>query len=740
MTPPSPSTPRSVPVLSATLLVLGVAGGVAAGGPIATLWLLIPLAVALILAESLQVEFAYGSDVRAIDVVEAVLAPVLLLFAGPVAVLLAVASKAVSQQRLGVERTKAIFNVSQWAAAVAAASLVYRWLAGDQAGEVSSLPALAGGLLAFAVANELAVAGVLCIVRDASPVRVIADLAPGFLPHAVIWSMNAALGVLFAVAVASSPITAVLLLAPLGFVRWAHRAFLGMRADHARLDGLARAVAGLAEPIDPGDALGGFLDDVRAAFSSSAVELITFNDGRVLRSGAPAVSDEFAVDAARNLVARGQLRRARVTDADLGTAADLVAAGRSDALAAPIIRDGAVVGALVSYDRTGFEGFEEGEEAVMTALAAAASRAIEKSDLLADVVEERRKLGDIVDRSSDGILTLSEEGLIESWNPAMEAMTGIGADDVMGRARLGRLKPRDAEGNRVYFEDWPDDGVPEEVLITTRDGGDRWLGCSSSVGAGGHTLIVVARDITRAREIDRMRDDFVATVSHELRTPLATIRGFTELLDPPGSVSVEVQAEAIARIRRGTYRLERLVANLLEVSRIDSNPSAEVIRTELDVCDVVSRVVDEVRESWPGRTIRVDTGSDSRSWVAHGSVLSTERILINLLSNALSYADTGPVDVIVSGDASNGVAITVRDEGPGIPAGDVDRVFERFERLDTVSHKAGTGLGLYISRGLARSMDAELTVASEEGQGAAFTLHLTTAERASSQGLIDLRR
>ena len=739
MTPPSPSTPRSVLVLSVSLLALGVAGGLVARGPIGSGWLLVPLAVALGLAESLQVEFTYGSDVRAVDVVEAVLAPVLLLFAGPVAVLLAVTSKVVSQQRLGVERTKVIFNVSQWAAAVAVASLVYRGLAGGQAGEVSSLPALIGGLLAFAVTNELAVAVVLCIVRDASPTRVIADLAPGFLPHTVIWSMNAALGVLFAVAVASSPITAVLLLAPLGFVHWAHRAFLGMRADHARLDGLARAVAGLAAPIDPREALGGFLDDVRAAFSSAAVELVTFGDGRVLRSGAPAISDDLAIEAARNLVARGQLRRARVTDADLDTAADLVAAGRSDALAAPIIRDGSVVGALVSYDRTGFEGFEAGEEAVMTALAAAASRAIEKSELLADVVEERRKLGDIVDRSSDGILTLSEEGLIESWNPAMEAMTGIAANDMIGTARLSRLKPRDAGGARVYFEDWPDDGVPDEVLITTTDGGERWLGCSSSVGAGGHTLIVVARDITRAREIDQMRDDFVATVSHELRTPLATIRGFTELLDPPGSVSVDVQAEALARIRRGTHRLERLVANLLEVSRIDSNRSPDVIRTELDVCDVVSRVVDEVRESWPDRTIRVDTGSDSRSWIAHGSMLSTERILINLLSNALSYADAGPVDVIVSGDAGAGVAITVRDEGPGIPAGDLDRVFERFERLDTANHKAGTGLGLYISRGLAQSMDAALTVESTVGQGAAFTLHLTTVESAPSKGLIDLR-
>jgi len=273
------------------------------------------------------------------------------------------------------------------------------------------------------------------------------------------------------------------------------------------------------------------------------------------------------------------------------------------------------------------------------------------------------------------------------------------------------------------------------VLVSTTDG-ERWLGCSSAVGGGGETLVVVARDITRAREIDQMKDDFIATVSHELRTPLATIRGFTDLLDPPDSLSEDMRRQVLGRIRKGTHRLERLVANLLEVSRIDARRSGEVTPTEVELIEVVRRVIDEVQESWPDRRIEVDTTRGS--WGVQGNLLSIERILINLLSNALTYAEAGSVLLKIRSEGEAHVALSVRDHGPGIPKRDQERIFERFERLDTTHQKAGTGLGLYIARGLAGSMGAELDVQSELGQGAEFTLHLRVASPERRPSVVDL--
>lgn len=730
-------TPRAVHVLTGALLGAGAAAGALAAGPVGDWWLLAPLAVALIVGETLQVEFTYGRDVRAVDVFEAVLAPVLFMFAGPLAVLLAVVSKAVSQRRLGIARTKALFNVAQWAAAVGVASLVYRTLAGDRAGATSTLPALVAALLGFAVTNEIAMAAVLRAVNQVPIRKVLADLAPQYPPHALIWSVNAALGVLFAVAVAAAPATAFLLLAPLAFLRWSHQAYLSVLADRARLDGLARAVARLAAPIDPLDALPTFLDDVRESFASATVELVLFDPPRVLRSGDAAAGDERSIDAAALLVSRGGIRRATSAGEDAPVAAALVAAGHRDALVSPLVRDGRTIGALVSYDRSGFAGFDEGEEAVMAALAAVATRAIEKSELLGLIVEERHRLAEIVDRSSDGIFTVDGAGTVESWNPAMEEMTGVAAGDMVGTGGLAGLQPQRADGMPVRFDRWPEDGVPAEVRITTA-AGERWLGCSSAVGGGGDTLVVVARDVTRAREVDRMKDDFISTVSHELRTPLATIRGFTELLEPSDSVTDDVRRQALSRIRRGTHRLERLVANLLEVSRVEARRASGAAAVDVDLLDVVERVIDEVRESWPDRRIEVDAGPGP--WRVEGNLLSLERILINLLSNALTYADTGPVLLDVRGEGSGRIAVSVRDHGPGIPRHDQERIFERFERLDTANRKAGTGLGLYIARGLATAMGAELDVRSAPGEGAEFTLHVRAAAPERSLSVADLVR
>jgi signal transduction histidine kinase len=123
--------------------------------------------------------------------------------------------------------------------------------------------------------------------------------------------------------------------------------------------------------------------------------------------------------------------------------------------------------------------------------------------------------------------------------------------------------------------------------------------------------------------------------------------------------------------------------------------------------------------------VEIDLGGGS--WRVHGNLLSLERILINLLSNALTYADVGAVLLKVRPEGHTGVAVSVRDHGPGIPTGDQQRIFERFERLDTPDRKAGTGLGLYIARGLATTMGADLDVQSELGRGAEFTLHLRAA-------------
>jgi signal transduction histidine kinase len=288
------------------------------------------------------------------------------------------------------------------------------------------------------------------------------------------------------------------------------------------------------------------------------------------------------------------------------------------------------------------------------------------------------------------------------------------------------LRARTGEGVEVGFDGWDRDGVaslPTEFEVSTRSGETRVLECSF---AGTRTepasLVVVARDVTRQREIDRMRDDFVATVSHELRTPLTSIIGFTSMLmEPPRPLTEHEQAESLAMVRKGARRLERLVFNLLEVSRIEARTQlAPTVPVDVDAA--CRDVVAEMQETYPGRAITVRAGSGALR--AIGNRLSIEQILGNLVGNALKYGDGSPVAVEVDESAADSVTLRVSDRGPGIPESEFERVFERFHRLDHQTVQAGTGLGLYISRQLATAMGGTLTVSSNGGKGASFSLNL----------------
>jgi PAS domain S-box-containing protein len=382
-----------------------------------------------------------------------------------------------------------------------------------------------------------------------------------------------------------------------------------------------------------------------------------------------------------------------------------------------------VTGWLLSYDRSGLEGFEAGEATIFEALAGELAGALERSELLGALVRERAHFFDVVDRSSDAIFTITRDGRVDTWNPAMARLAGYAADELGGHA-LAQLRPRDASGAEVTFERWVDndgDALPGDVEILTRGGERRWLQCSYATTASApRSLVVMARDVTRQREVDRLKDDFVAAVSHELHTPLTTIMGFTNLLLEPSALDVDGQAEALSMIRKGTRRLSSLISNLLQVAIVDARGAA-VPGTPIDVNEACANVLEELRDSWPNREITIALGSGAV--VALGNQLSIEQILSNLAGNALKYAPDSQVHIRVD-ELPEHLLIRVSDNGPGIPRDHLDRIFDRFERLDHNHVQAGTGLGLYIARQLARSMGGQLTVDSEVGQGSTFTLDL----------------
>ena len=708
---PRRDVPLSIPLFTAAL------AGAAAVLAVATdhrrydapAWTLVPLCLALVLSGMLQIDFRWGRERESLDLHEAALVPLLAVFAGPGAVAGVAVTKLASQRLLGVAPIKTAFNVAQWSAATAAAGLVYSALrppGGDLA-----LPALAAGAAVGALVNHGAFAVVLALVRRGTLRDVLRGLAPVIVPGWVVaTSMNVAFGALLAVVLVERPELSVLFLVPLGLFGWAQRAYSEVVVDRSRVAALQQATHQLAEVGDPWTACAEALEAIREAFSASAVALVPASpQRRVVGAG-----DAEALAAAPAVAAA----------VDPGTTARVgTAVGEVPALVAPLVVAGEVVGSLVSIGRDGLQGFDDGELAVFDALARELAGAIGRAELHDELVRQRTHLFEVVHHSSDGIFTVATDGTIVDWNPAMAAITGFQTPAEGGGRVAAVLRAHLVGGGEVALDRWAELGaerLPPEIEILTCAGEPRTLACSfSETASEPRALVVIARDVTRQRELDRLKDDFVATVSHELRTPLTSIVGFSTLLiDSPRTLRPEDRDDAIVNIRKGARRLERLVFNLLEVARIEHRPTPP--NQTVDVEGAADHAIAELRESHPERTIR--RHGDAGVVRARGVQLSVEQILTNLLSNALKYS-TGAVDLTVSA-AHDRISISVSDEGPGIAAADQERIFGKFERLDHHTVQSGTGLGLYIARRLAASMDGTLTVDSTPGERTTFTLTL----------------
>ncbi|HEY3050747.1 MAG TPA: ATP-binding protein [Gaiellaceae bacterium] len=371
---------------------------------------------------------------------------------------------------------------------------------------------------------------------------------------------------------------------------------------------------------------------------------------------------------------------------------------------------------------------------------ASLERAIRMRRLDRQVEEQRLALerhARVLEHVDDGVFLVDDSGLIQHWNPAAHAITGLSPEEVLSRPAEEALPGWGTLGPLAPVADGHGPGSHgAKTLPLEIEGRELWLSISGVRFADG--VVYAFRNVTEERALDELKGEFVATVSHELRTPLAAIYGSAQtLLRADLELEDESRRRLLYVIAQESERLTRIAGDILLANTLDSG-RLRLTTERVDLGPLAHGVVEEMRACFAERDdISIELSGGGLLASVAGDADKLRQILINLIDNAVKYSpDGGRVEVEIE-TRERGVRVVVRDEGIGIQSGEQQRIFGKFYRVDPQqsSGVGGTGLGLYICRALVRRMQGRIWVVSREGKGSTFLVDLPLAPAFASADL-----
>jgi len=343
------------------------------------------------------------------------------------------------------------------------------------------------------------------------------------------------------------------------------------------------------------------------------------------------------------------------------------------------------------------------------------------------IAEEQNRILAAIEASRDAIWISDGERRVVTVNSAMERMLGQDRAQLLGRTCHDVLRLRDPSGTSICdracaFLDDPAESSRIEGYVSTERGAI-WADISYGriTDADGHVVggVHIVHDLTEHREIEQLKDEFIATVSHELRTPLNHIKGFaTTLLQTDVEWDAVAQQDFMRSISQEADRLTNLVDKVLHLSRLETEGLLEE-REWWQVGDIVDGALRRRRDMTVHHTMVLDLEPDLPAIFVDGREI--EVVLMNLIENAVQYSEPDTSITIGASVEEGEIVFCVADQGIGIAEEQQDRVFERFYRVESAKHRApGTGLGLAICKRIIEAHNGRIWVESVLGSGSRF--------------------
>ena len=353
---------------------------------------------------------------------------------------------------------------------------------------------------------------------------------------------------------------------------------------------------------------------------------------------------------------------------------------------------------------------------LLQAIASQAAIAIENALLYADVDQQQKRLAAVLQSAAEAIFMFDAEGRLNLLNPAGEKLftdfkaslnrpleAGYGYDALINMLEDARISGTSESGEIL----WPDERTFTALITPIESGG----------------LVAILHDVTHFKDVERVKNEFIATASHDLKNPITSIAGFSQLLAQAGPLN-DMQADFVHRIQTAAQTMNELVQNMVQLAQMDLNAAQKPEPVEL--CTLLSVVADEFTPQANAK--RQTLQFNPLTFPAHvnGDALQLKQLFRNLIGNAIKYTpEDGTVTVSTTVETKN-IQVEVQDTGFGIPAADLPFIFDRFYRVRNGKHNEveGNGLGLAIVKSIVEQHGGKISVESEPGKGSCFTFTL----------------
>lgn len=342
-----------------------------------------------------------------------------------------------------------------------------------------------------------------------------------------------------------------------------------------------------------------------------------------------------------------------------------------------------------------------------------------------EIEDQTRQLDSILSNLVTGVILISPNGNVEMVNKAATELLGKSSDILVNnhyRANLMHLNI-DRMIRQVVEEDEPRSRevslyTPKEVILEVNVApyyGQSWEK---------RGVIIALHNITKLKHLEGVRRDFVANVSHELKTPVTSVRGFAETL-LQNEMPKETEREFIQIIYDDSDRLNTIISDLLNLSKIEKN-DLQLNIEKIDFVKLIHKTAKPLLKAFSDKNLTLNLPNKGRSIELFADKDRIAQILVNLLSNAVNYTPEGGMVAVKVREKKNRIVFSVKDTGIGIPQSSIDRLFERFYRVDTARarNEGGTGLGLAIVKHLVDLHGGIITVDSVENEYTEFTVDL----------------